>query len=58
MKRVRLVAVHVSPQLVVDDGDTLEPVPVQPVTFTAAEWQTAPAKLAELIASLEVDDAP
>lgn len=37
-KRLRLVSVLVQPQFMVDDGDSLEPLTVQPITVPASEW--------------------
>ncbi len=38
-QRVRLVAVTLQLQVVVDDGTVLEPLQVQPITITAREWE-------------------
>lgn len=37
---VRLVSVTVQLQVVDDDGETLTPVPVNPIAVTAAQWAT------------------
>lgn len=36
--RMRLVGWEVRPVVMLDDGDTLTPVPVEPQTITAAGW--------------------
>lgn len=38
-RRARLVGWRVQPIVMADDGDTLTPVPVQPVEIPAAQWQ-------------------
>lgn len=38
MTRLRVVGYIVQPQLMADDGETLTPLPVQPVTIPASEW--------------------
>jgi hypothetical protein len=37
-QRLRPVAFIVQPQFMVDDGEFLTPLPVQPLTVPAAEW--------------------
>jgi hypothetical protein len=37
-KRLRPVAFIVQPQFMVDDGENLTPLPVQPLTIGAADW--------------------
>lgn len=37
-ERLRLVRIHVRPEVVVDDGETLTPLDVQPMTLTPSEW--------------------
>lgn len=49
---IRVVQFIVQPVLVEDDGETLTPLQVAPITVTAAEWpvfsaETWPAMLAE-----------
>lgn len=39
MKRVRVVAWRVQPIVMVDDGDELVPIPVQPTDIPASQWQ-------------------
>jgi hypothetical protein len=40
MPRLRVVGWNVAPVLMLDDGEQLEPVPVQPATIRAgAAWQ-------------------
>ena len=36
--RLRLVGWEIRPVCMVDDGDTLTPLPVEPQTITAAGW--------------------
>ena len=36
--RVRLVGWEVAPVIMLDDGETLTPIPVEPRTITAAGW--------------------
>lgn len=36
--RLRFVGVVLQPQFMADDGDSLVPVPVQPITIAAADW--------------------
>lgn len=38
MRRMRLVGWAVQPVVMADDGENLEPVPVQPLTIPAAQW--------------------
>lgn len=40
MKKVRAVQFLVTPVLVTDDGEKLEPIHVQPITVPAADWPT------------------
>lgn len=37
-KRIRVIQYVVQPTIVVDDGDTLEPLQIQPITVSAREW--------------------
>lgn len=54
MKRVRVVQVRVVPVLVVDDGETLAPLEVEPVTVSAEDWPTYSTKAwPEAVAKLE-----
>lgn len=39
MSRMRLVGWEVRPVVMVDDGENLTPVPVQPVTISAEQWE-------------------
>ena len=39
-RRVRLIAVSLQLQVVVDDDDVLEPLQVQPITITARDWES------------------
>lgn len=38
-KRIRLVTATVAVHAVIDDGDTLTPVQVDPITLTPTQWQ-------------------
>lgn len=52
--RVRVVQYVVQAQVVVDDGETLTPAQVQPLTISAAEWPTfAETGMAEYLAKLQ-----
>lgn len=42
MMKLRLVKVVCQPVFVVDDGDTLQEVPTQPVTVSAKDWPGYP----------------
>jgi len=37
--RARLVTAQVALQVVVDDGETLTPIQLEPITLTAAQWE-------------------
>lgn len=51
MTRLRLVAVEIVPQFVIDDGENLVPgPPVQPITVTSAEWPNVVEMIAKAIA--------
>lgn len=61
-RRVRVIRYHVQPELVVDDGENLAPLPVAPIVIPAAEWQSftdggLPAALAQLQAQIDQQDA-
>lgn len=45
MTRLRLVQVVVQPVVVLDDGETLTPVPSAPITLTDADLDAFPALL-------------
>lgn len=47
MTRLRVVGYLIQPQLMADDGETLTPLPVQPVTIPAADW----ANVREVVAA-------
>lgn len=51
--RVRLVQVALTPQFVIDDGDTLTPLPPQQWTVPAGEWPDIHAKVTAAVADLE-----
>lgn len=58
--RVRLLRVTVQPEFVVDDGDTLSPLPLQAVEIPAAQWiEFAADNFAKAIAAIQeqVDQA-
>lgn len=53
MKRVRLIQMVMQPVLVADDGESLVPLDVQPITVSAADWPTfATEKWPEMISGL------
>lgn len=52
-RRLRLLRVTVQAEFIADDGETLEPVAVEPVTLTAAEWASYPATFEAARQSLE-----
>lgn len=51
--KIRLVAVTLQPELVVDDGNNLIKLVVDPVTVSSQDWPTVVQILADAIASLE-----
>ena len=51
IRRLRLVGITLSLDIVDDDGDTLTPVQVQPIAVTAAQWPTF--DLAIVLAEIE-----
>lgn len=62
-KRVRVVQYVVHPVLVVDDGDNLDPLQVEPITVPAAGWAAfidggLDHALAELQEGLNAEPAP
>lgn len=59
MKRVRLVGVTIIPRFVVDDGENLADLKVDPLNVTAADWPTFVAdNWAALVEGLETDLNP
>lgn len=52
VNRLRLVAYVIQPQFMVDDGETLTPLPVQPLTIPAAEWPNVVATAAGAVEQL------
>ena len=52
--KIRLVAVTLQPELVVDDGSNLIKLVVDPVTVSSQDWPTVVQILADAIASLEM----
>jgi hypothetical protein len=62
-QRLRLVRMHIRPEVVVDDGETLTPLDVEPKTLSPAEWATFRADgwevaLEALAAEVIKPDAP
>lgn len=57
MKRVRLVTVTLHVEAVVDDGDTLAPIRIDPVKLTAAELARfdIAAELAQVEATINAE---
>lgn len=58
--KLRAVQFIVTPVLVADDGETLTPVPAEPITVPASAWPTFatdqwPKALAEAEAQLNAD---
>ncbi len=45
--RLRPISYIIQPQFVVDDGDSLTPVPVQPITVSAADWPSVVVLMAQ-----------
>lgn len=37
-QRLRLVRIHIRPEVVIDDGETLTPLDVEPKTLSPSEW--------------------
>lgn len=37
-QRLRLVRIHIRPEVVIDDGETLTPLDVEPITLSPSEW--------------------
>lgn len=58
--RVRLVAVRLQVEAVSDDGETLTPLGLQPLTLTAGQWPTFDmgAYLAEVTTALDRETPP
>lgn len=50
--RLRPVAFVIQPQFMVDDGDSLVPLPVQPLTISAADWPNVVAMVAVAVEQL------
>jgi hypothetical protein len=51
-KRARFVSAQIQFQVVLDDGEEFEPVPVQPITVPAKAW---PPNVPELLAQVEAE---
>lgn len=61
MKRLRLVQMVVQAVLVVDDGETLEPVQVAPITVKGGQLDSFPEQMRAEMTRLEAElngDAP
>jgi len=58
--RLRPVAFLVQPQFMLDDGDTLTPLQVQPVTISAADWPNVVALVAVAVEELrqQIEEQP
>lgn len=60
--RLRPVAYVIQPQFMVDDGDTLTPLPVQPITVPLADWPNVVELMAQATEQLrqqvEADEEP
>ncbi len=60
--RLWVVSYLVQPQFMVDDGETLTPLAVQPISVPAANWPDALALTAEAVnalrAEIEVEPIP
>lgn len=56
--RLRIAAVTVQVQLVADDGDTLTPVPVDPITISGADWPNVVPLVADAVARLQAQIDP
>lgn len=50
-RKVRLVSITLQISAVADDGETLEPLHLKPVTVTAKDWETF--SVGELLVTLE-----
>lgn len=50
--RLRVVGYIVQPQVMVDDGETLVPLPVQPLTIPAADWPNVVGLMAGAVEQL------
>lgn len=53
MKRVRLIQLTLSPQFVVDDGDTLQPVEPMQWVIVAADWPNVHALVDKFVADVQ-----
>ncbi len=50
--RLRPVSYIIHPQFMVDDGDALTPLPVQPLTVPAADWSNVVSLMATAVEQL------
>lgn len=57
-KRLRCVAVTLVPQFVVDDGDTLTPIQVEPIALTMDHWPNVVERFAAATAELQASLFP
>lgn len=54
MKKIRVIRYHIHPEIVVDDGENLNPLPVQPITINGSGWQQfVDAGLQEALSQLQ-----
>jgi len=53
--RLRLVGMTLQPSIVADDGETLTPLSVNPMTIGAADWPNVVEVFAEALATLQAD---
>lgn len=54
IRRVRLLALVISPQVVIDDGENLEPIQVNSMSFPAARLDDLPKLMREALNDLQV----
>ncbi|MCA1571916.1 MAG: hypothetical protein LC798_16715 [Chloroflexi bacterium] len=52
MARLRVVGYTVQPQMMMDDGESLVPLPVAPVSVSAAEWPNVVELVAKAVEQL------
>jgi hypothetical protein len=59
-RRLRMVAVVLQPQFMIDDGEYLIPVKVDSITVPAADWHQVVEMLASAVEQLrqQVEDPP
>jgi hypothetical protein len=54
-KRLRIVSFQVQPVLLVDDGENLSPLPVQPLNIPAERWGGVVEEMAAAIGRLRAE---